>query len=75
MRIGDKITVKSAIINDTLFASVGAAKPRSNKGKTPSNTFTGTVVYINRKNRYFTVRFDFAKGSFTESFKFADRSR
>lgn len=70
MRIGDKITVKSAIINDSLFASVGAAKPRNSKGKTPSNVFTGTVVYINEENGYFTVRYDFKAGSFNESFKF-----
>lgn len=73
MRIGDKITVKSAIINDTLFASVGEAKPKNNKGKTPRNVFTGTVVYINK--RYFTVRYDFKKGSFTESFKIINRSQ
>ena len=31
-----------------------------------------TVIYINRPHRFFRVRFAFAHGSFTESFKFME---
>ena len=36
-------------------------------------TYTGTVVYVNSKHRYFTARFDFPGGSFFESFKYIRR--
>ena len=35
---------------------------------------TGTVVYINRPHKYFTVRIDLPGGSFLESFKFIERN-
>ena len=34
---------------------------------------TGTVVYINRPHKYFTVQIDLPGGSFLESFKFVER--
>ncbi len=68
MKIGDKITVRSAIISDSLFWHK-TEKKKSYKGEWPDNRFTGTVVYIHPKLHYFTVRYDFKKGSFCESFK------
>jgi hypothetical protein len=33
----------------------------------------GTIVYINRKHRFFTVEFKFQYGSFRESFKYIEK--
>ena len=38
-------------------------------GTETKRSCTGKVVYINRRHKYFTVRFDFPGGSFRESFK------
>ena len=75
MKIGDKITVKSAIIGDSLFWHKKDDRHDIHKIKKGrhedgyANSFTGTVVYIHPKRRYFTVRYDFKRGSFYESFK------
>lgn len=38
-------------------------------------TVTGTVVYINRKHRYFTAEFAFPGGKYRESFKFREKEK
>lgn len=67
MNIGEKVKVHSSIISDSLFWQ--KSEKSSHKGEMPSRIYMGTVVYIHPEQRYFTVRYDFNKGSFYESFK------
>ena len=76
MRIGEKVWVRSAIINDSLFYHPGYKErggKNNHKGIAPSNRFEGIVVYIHPLCRYYTVRYDFPRGSFYESFKWVKR--
>lgn len=67
MNIGEKVKVCSSIISDSLFWH--KSEKSSRQGEMPSRIYMGTVVYIHPEQRYFTVRYDFNKGSFYESFK------
>lgn len=59
MRIGDKIKIRSV----TLAPKIETAEEKR------SSPLDATIVYINRKHRYYMVEYIFPKGTVRECFK------
>lgn len=70
---------KKLYIGATLKLAPFAPTPHQERvqnthGDTAYKKHPCTVIYINRPHRFFRVRFVFDYGSFTESFKFVEKS-